>query len=174
VAVRRLGYESVSFSLTARDVADNSLDVVLRRLATTLESVDVTALEDRAKTPLRGYDDRRARGLGTFVTREQIEARNTRHLTDVLRQARGVIIRGTQVRFTNYQAKNCLPMVWLDGQQAPGLDLSAVAATDVEGIELYQSIATTPAEFRRTNQGAECGTIVIWTKRPILEVQRKP
>jgi hypothetical protein len=63
-------------------------------------------------------------------------------------------------------------MLWLDGQQAPGMSLDAISATDVEGIELYQSIATTPAAFRRGNQQQECGTIVIWTKRPILEVKR--
>jgi hypothetical protein len=172
VNVRRLGYESVSFALSSKDVADNSLDIVLRRVAAALDEVNVTAMEDRSRTSLRGYDDRRERGLGVFVTREEIEKRNTRLLTDVLRQARGVMIRGGTVRFATYQAKNCVPMLWLDGQAAPGLDLGAISATDVEGIELYQSISTTPAEFRRGNQQVECGTIVVWTKRPILEVKR--
>jgi hypothetical protein len=172
VSVRRLGYETVSFSLTAKDVADNSLDVVLRRFASELESVEVTAMDDRSKTLLRGYDDRRARGLGVFVNRDEIEKRNTRLITDVLRQSRGVMIKGNQVRFATHQAKNCVPMLWLDGQQAAGLDLGAISATDVEGIELYQSISSTPPEFRRGNQQVECGTIVIWTKRPVLEAKR--
>lgn len=175
VSVRRMGYESVSFTVAASDVAKNSLDVVLRRLAATLETVNVAELADRARTPLRGYDDRRARGLGVFVTRAEIEKRHTRLLSDVLRQSRGVMIRGGQVRFTNHQAKNCAPMIWLDGQQVPGLDLAAVPATDVEGVELYQSSSMTPSEFHRGNRQVECGTIVIWTKKPILEVKtRKP
>ncbi|MEK7401211.1 MAG: TonB-dependent receptor [Gemmatimonadota bacterium] len=174
ISVRRLGYESVSFRVTAKDIASNSIDVVMHRVAIALDPVSVSGMEDRARTPIRGFDDRRHRGLGVFITREEIERRNTSLLTDVLRQSRGVVMRGSQVRFTNYQARNCGPMVWLDGNAAPGLDLSAVSAGDVEGIELYQSIATTPGEFRRGNQQSECGTIVIWTKRPILEVKRKP
>ena len=174
INVRRLGYESVSFSVTSKDIADNSLDVVLRRVATTLESVEVTAMEDRAKTSLRGYDERRSRGLGTFVTREEIEQRNTRQLTDVLRQARGVVVKGKQIMFSQYQNRNCQPMLWLDGQQVPGLPLEAISATDVEGVELYQSLSNTPPEFHRTQGGTiECGTIVVWTKRPMLEVKKK-
>ena len=174
VQVRRLGYESLSFSVTAKDVTDNTLDVVLRRVAEALESVEVSAMSERAKTGLRGFDDRRATGVGVFVTRQEIEKRNATWLADVLRTARGVVMsRNHQLRFTNYQAKNCNPMVWMDGQQARGLSLDAVSAMDVEGVELYQSVSTTPPEFRRANQQTECGTIVIWTKRPRLELQRR-
>lgn len=170
INVRRLGYESVTIRVSAKDIADNSLDVTLNRVATTLEQVEVTAMDDRAKTALRGYDERRSRGLGTFVTREEIEKRNTRYLLDVLRQSRGIVVRGRAVMFIN---KGCAPMVWLDGQETPGLSLDAVSATDVEGVELYQSLSNTPAEFHRGNQTQECGTIVIWTKRPVLEVKKK-
>ena len=174
INVRRLGYTSVSFSVTAADVAGNSLDVVLRRVATTLDAVNVSEREDRARTLLRGFDDRRATGIGVFVTRVEIEKRNTRLLTDVLRGARGLVVRGRQVMFATHQSKNCTPMVWLDGQKVPGLYLDAISATDVEGIELYQSISTTPPEFHQGNQQVTCGTVVIWTKRPMLEVKKKP
>jgi hypothetical protein len=174
ISVRRLGFEGVSFAVSAKDIADNSLDVVLRKVAAELAVVEVTGMEDRAKTPLRGYDERRNKGLGTFVTREEIEKRNTRLITDVLRQSRGVVVKKGAISFAAYQNKSCSPMLWLDGQAAPGLSLDAISATDVEGIELYQSISSTPSEFRRGNVQTECGTIVIWTKRPVLEVKRKP
>jgi hypothetical protein len=173
ISVRRLGYEEVTFTLTAKQAADKSLEVVLHRVAMTLEAVAVTELADRAKTPLRGYDERRARGLGVYVTREQIEKRNTRLITDVLRTMRGVIVRGRQIQFATYQSRNCTPSVWLDGQPAPGLYLDAISAAEVEGIELYQSLSATPPEFHRGNQVVECGTIVIWTRRPVFERQMK-
>ena len=173
ILVRRLGYESVNFTVGSKDVADNSLDIVLRRVATELESVEVTGVADRLKAGLAGYDERRAKGLGTYVTREKIEQRNTRYLADVLRTERGVIMTKNAIRFTNYQAKNCGPATFLDGQYVPGLALDAISATDVEGVELYQSMATTPSEFRPPGNNVPfCGTIVIWTKRPILEVKR--
>src|SRR5690348_1018599 len=62
VSVRRLGFESVSFSVTAADVKDNSLDIVLRKVAATLDAVNVTEMEERSKTALKGYDERRAKG----------------------------------------------------------------------------------------------------------------
>lgn len=173
MSVRRMGYESSSFTLSADDAEKNTVDVVLRRFATTLESVNVRELELRSTTALRGYDERRQRGLGVFVTRQDIEKRNTRSLTDILRTQRGVMVTGRSrtLRFTNYQSKNCTPEIWLDGQRTPGLELESVSATDVEGVELYQSMASTPAEFHRGNSTPECGTVVIWTKRPKLEVK---
>ncbi len=175
VSVRRMGYESVSFTLSAGDAAKNSLDVVMRPLPRALPAVNVAQRELRARTALKGFDDRRTLGLGAYVTRADIEKRNTRLLSDILRQQRGVVITTRSgvraLRFSAHQAKNCLPMIWLDGQQTPGLDIDAVSATDVEGVELYQSLSSTPAEFHRGNQSSECGTIVIWTKRPMLEVR---
>jgi len=171
MSVRRMGYESSSFTLSADDAEKNTVDVVLRRFATTLEAVNVEAMELRSKTALRGFDERRERGVGVFVGRKEIESHNTRLLSDVLRQQRGVVMNKGVLRFAAYQSRNCTPMLWLDGQQAPGMSLDAVSATDVEGVELYQSLSTLPPEFHRGNQQMECGTIVLWTKRPILEAK---
>jgi hypothetical protein len=171
MSVRRMGYESSSFTLSADDAEKNTVDVVLRRFATTLEAVNVEAMEVRSKTALRGFDERRERGIGVFVGRKEIEGHNTRLLSDVLRQKRGVVMNKGVLRFVAYQSRNCTPMLWLDGQQAPGMSLDAVSATDVEGVELYQSLSTLPPEFHRGNQQIECGTIVLWTKRPILEAK---
>jgi hypothetical protein len=171
IAVRRLGYESSTFTLSGKEAQQNSVDVVLRRLATTLDAVNVEALELRSKTGLRGFDERSTKGIGTFVGREKIEARNTRLLSDVLRQERGVIVTRGVFRFAMHQAKRCTPMVFVDGQQAPGLPVDAVPPSDVVGVELYQSLSTTPSEFQRPGRGPECGTVVIWTKKPLLEVK---
>jgi hypothetical protein len=173
IAVRRLGYESSTFTLSARDAQQNSVDVVLRRLATTLDAVNVEAMELRSKTALRGFDERKSKGMGTFVSREQIEARNTRNLTDVLRTERGVVVTRGVFRFSMHQAKRCTPMVFVDGQQAPGLNVDAVPPSDVVGVELYQSLSTTPSEFQRPGRNTECGTVVIWTKKPVLEVRSR-
>ena len=165
--VRRMGYESSSFTLSADDAEKNNVDVVLRRLATTLAAVTVQEMELLSTTGLRGYDERRQRGLGVFVTRQDIEKRHTRSLIDILRTQRGVIVSGRSrtLRFANYQRRNCTPEIWLDGQRTPGLEVESVSANDVEGVELYQSVASTPSEFHRGGASVECGTVVIWTKR---------
>lgn len=174
VSVRRLGYESATFSLSAADAAGKAIDVVLRRLATALAAIEVEEMSPRAKSMLKGFDGRRERGVGVFVTRAQIEERHSRYLVDVLRQQRGIAVSnirggGRTLRFTAHQSKNCQPLIWLDGQAAPGLDIDAIAATDVEGVELYQSIANTPSEFYSPTVQVSCGTIVIWTRRQGIE-----
>ena len=171
VNVRRLGYESVQFALSADEADKNSLDVVLRRVAAGLDAVNVSEMELRATTFLRGFDERKAQGLGVFVGKEEIEKRNTRHLLDVLRTQRGVSVSGRSqtLKFAIHQSKNCTPMIFLDGQRAPGLELDAIDATDLEGVELYQTLSVTPPQFHKGNVGPDCGTIVIWTKRPKLD-----
>jgi len=173
MSVRRMGYESSSFTISADDAEKNTVDVVLRRLAATLAAVTVREMELRSTTGLRGYDERRQRGVGVFVTRQDIEKRDTRSLIDILRAQRGVIVSGRprSLRFATYQRRNCTPEIWLDGQRTPGLELESVSANEVEGVELYQSVATTPPEFHRGGANVECGTVVIWTKRGKLEVK---
>ena len=60
--------------------------------------------------------------------------------------------------------------VWLDGVRiyqpgrgVPPPDLNNFSVSQLEGVEIYQGGADTPAELGGTGSG--CGTIVIWTRR---------
>ena len=55
-------------------------------------------------------------------------------------------------------------MIWLDGQRAPGMELDDIPAVDVEAMELYRGVSTTPSEF--AYPPPRCGTIVVWTRLP--------
>src|SRR5262245_17788423 len=59
VSVRRIGYETVTFSVSASDAANKAIDVVMRRLATALDAVSVQEMSLRSKTVLKGFDSRR-------------------------------------------------------------------------------------------------------------------
>ena len=112
------------------------------------------------------------RGEGHYITREEIESRNTSRLTDVVRNVPGIRIMRTRggngVRFVSAASMrlNCAPMIWLDGQRAPGMELDEITASDIEGIELYSGPSQTPLRFSQ-NQQSTCGTIVIWTRLPV-------
>jgi hypothetical protein len=91
-------------------------------------------------------------------------------MSDMLRMAPGVqIVRaaaGNGVRFTSGASRrNCPPLVWIDGQKAPGMEVDQIPLSDVEGIELYQGASTTPPQFWQ-NAATTCGTIVVWTRLP--------
>jgi hypothetical protein len=58
----------------------------------------------------------------------------------------------------------CNPLIWVDGQQAPGLEIDDILASDIHAIEVYRGPSTTPAQFVM-NGSAPCGTIVVWTRR---------
>jgi hypothetical protein len=128
----------------------------------------------RSPLGLGSFDERRARGIGTFVTREEIERRQTNRLSDVLRGRRGLVLvrtpsGGYGVRFglASGRQRRCLPDLWIDGQRARGLEIDDIPASTVEGIELYSSIATVPFQFSTSGAGTErCGTIVVWSRPP--------
>ena len=171
VDVRRLGYDSRRAQVIVTGAGVDSVWLRLLALPSVLAPVEITERQERRREGIRGFHDRRARGLGTFITREQIDARSTSRPSDVLRTIPGVrLVRvpgGLGIRFITSAIvrRDCVPMMWLDGQRAPGMELDDVLASDVEGIELYSGPSTTPLMF---SPGAEttCGTIVVWTREP--------
>jgi hypothetical protein len=69
--------------------------------------------------------------------------------------------------------RRCMPAIFLDGivSRAGGAPRitdvvidDMVPATEIEGIEIYHGPSQAPAVFSRH---AECGAIVVWTKRRI-------
>ena len=170
LVVRLVGYVPVTVRLALQGRTWDTLLVHLARAPQALDPVDVTAPRyTRAGT--KGFEERRARGTGIFVTREEILARNTARVSDVLRLKRGVnVVRG-RVRFVSYTGSRgtvCQPNLWVDGARMSGGEADDIPALDIEGIELYASFSTVPSEFTPLpSAGPPCGTIVIWTRTPM-------
>ena len=172
LSVRRLGYVSLRTLLTARGRAWDTVVVELDASPTMLAPVAVEQTATRRALGLREFDERRALGLGLFVTREQIASRNSMRPSDVLRSMRGVTLvrlrNGTYgVRFTLYAVTRptCAPDIWIDGQLARGTEIDDLTSNDIESMELYQSWSTVPLQFSQASV-VPCGTIVIWTRVP--------
>jgi outer membrane receptor for ferrienterochelin and colicins len=167
VTVRRLGYAPGKLRVKIKSVGD-SIRVTLTELPELLQGM--TATQQRARLEIEQFYRRRARGPGTFFTRDEIEDRHAIAMSDMLRMAPGVqVVRlaaGNGIRFTSGSARRgCAPLVWIDGQKAPGMEVDQIPLSDVEGIELYQGASTTPAQFFQ-NTATTCGTIVVWTRLP--------
>lgn len=170
VSVRRIGYEPITIHrIIVEDVSD-SVAIQLERVAM-LETLEVTAREMRKRFWVEDFYRRVVRGVGTYFTRTDIEQKRASTPTDLMRSVPGVqIIRtrsGRGIRFVSASSfrRNCMPMLWLDGQEAPGMQLDDVPLNTIEGIELYNGPSTTPMQFSQTSQ-VSCGTIVIWTRIP--------
>ena len=170
IALRRVGFEPIDAVVTTRDGLWDTVMVQMDPTATTLARVEVESSYGRRAGAIRGFEDRRERGLGQFVERDEIVDRGSQKLTDILRTKKGVMIVRGRLRFAAFagsRGQNCQPNVFLDGARAPGMEVDEIAAQSVEAIELYPSFSTLPNEFQTIGQNtAPCGTIVIWTRIP--------
>jgi TonB family protein len=167
--VRRLGYRAASLPITIEPGATVSLTITLVRLPGELDPVVVEASRQLAVRYLQGFYERRSKGHGYFVTRDQIASRQWSDLTDVLRSLVPAV-RITSSRMASnavrLRSSRCAPLVWLDGAPAMAgeFDLDVISPETVSGIEIYPGPATVPVEFRSTRGLEACGVIVVWSR----------
>jgi hypothetical protein len=169
VSARKLGYAPQTLQLAVTDAMEYSYTVTLVGQAALLDGMDVS--EKRQRIAVEEFYERRTRGIGVFFTRDDLAARQAHAPSDVLRSTPGVRFvkagGGQGIRFVSPSngRKDCTPTLWIDGQLARGAELDDISVNDVEGMEIYQSLSTTPAQFWRGN-GTPCGTIVVWSRTP--------
>jgi hypothetical protein len=173
ISFRRLGFEPHKVSVTIGPAALDSVVVTLKHNVALLAAVNVNKGEVRQREMIEDYYRRVVRGVGQYITREQIEQRWGGTPSDVLRNTPGIRFVRTQtggkgVRFpgTSIAARDCMPMIWIDGQRAPGMEIDDVTLGDIEGIEVYNGPSTTPMQFSQSQSANTCGTIVIWSRPP--------
>lgn len=161
-----LSYQSEPFEIGADEAV--VLEVRLGRNVIPLEPLIVTA---RINSTLADFHSRRTRGgFATFLTREEVEARAAGRTTDLLRGLPGIRIDfqrwgvGPAIEMQGGFG-SCEPTIFIDGVEAPqstSNSLNDFLSPDrIEGVEVYTSHATVPAQFR----SGMCGVILFWTRR---------
>lgn len=175
VTFRRLGYQVRMVRVALINGEGDSLRVALQAEPLRLNTVEIEAQED-AHPFFSEYEKRKQRGIGTFITQKDIEKLNTTYPSDAFRRLPGMrfvqVNGGMGVRFMSSigmggSARNggsCQPTIWVDGQAVPGMEVDELRAQDLHGIEIYRGASTTPVQFAKGGT-AQCGTIVVWTKR---------
>jgi hypothetical protein len=178
-SVRRIGYESATFTAVLHGGrthrATFSLTATAQRLP--LVSVSDTVVSSHW---LDAFDARRAREHGTFITRKDIEKRNARNGTDLVRNVPGVRVEpmgstpNSAVSMTRGAgAQRCTPQLYVHGVAYSGT-LDDFTADDIEAMEIYVGISEIPPELSRTVRATAtrggiagpCAVIVIWTRDP--------
>ncbi|MEO8878830.1 MAG: carboxypeptidase regulatory-like domain-containing protein [Gemmatimonadaceae bacterium] len=167
VEVRLLSYSPKRFTVDLSPARESKLAAVLDTRANVLGEVKVEA---KAGSTIPGFDQRAKRGLGSFITRDDIEKRQSILTTDLFRTVPGLNVAFDGTNYTVQSArsgnKSC-PMQWyLDGAPFDNSDNSLdqmIRPDDIEAIEVYKSASEVPVQFQ--GQNASCGTILVWTKR---------
>jgi hypothetical protein len=138
-----------------------------------------TRQQNAVKGPATGlrfadFDRRRTKGVGTFLTRAQLDAATGRPLSNVLKMdAKAVIVSGPNAE--SFVASDggagssgpCYATVVRDGIRVYPVadvsppDLDKIFAEQLAGLELYSRAAIVPAEL---HDAAKCGALVIWSR----------
>lgn len=145
--------------------------VEIRLVETAIELPPITVESRSRRLDEAGFFARRDRGMGTFLTREDVLAQNARHVSDVFARVPGLRRAitpdgGSRVdsRGGRMITRRCELQYFLDGVRsdigAHGID--ALPIEILEGIEIYRGGSEVPMEF--DSGTAACGAIVVWTR----------
>ncbi|HEV7587058.1 MAG TPA: TonB-dependent receptor plug domain-containing protein, partial [Longimicrobium sp.] len=161
--VRRIGYGD---QLRELALGAATLEVALQPEPVAMSGVEATGRRPPMSPPLQRFYQRLDRGHGSFVTREQIDRRKPRRLTDLFREIPGVRVantsRGDRLVMTGatpamyrvgpgWEAGDCPVQYYLDGVSYQP-DIAGVPndvrPDEVEGIEVYRRLSEVPVEYR--------------------------
>lgn len=182
VFARRLGFKPLDKGVKLAEGEARQLDFDLEGIPDMLDSVKIFGRPSSSR--MADFYNRRAMGLGAFVTRDEIDRRHPSKPTDMLRMLAGVrvgtadqfdrpsVTMGRQPlqaqSFTRNQssASVCRVNYYVDGNWMPTgtFHIDDLSPSAIEGIEVYRGPAETPARFRQRETA--CGLIVIWTREP--------
>lgn len=153
--------------------ADKTIELAVRIDTRTvaLPEVVIEGREARTSPKMVDFMARAASGHGGyFITRKDIEERQPRVLSDMLRRVPGLRVDcdfgSCRVRtFTEARRimGGCPIQYFLDGIPFLG-DIDEMTPDQVEGIEIYRGSSSIPPQF---NTGTSmCGVIAIWSRVP--------
>jgi hypothetical protein len=170
LSVRKLGFREVRQGIVVPADGSVATGITLYRLAVNLDRVVV---RDSMGKPLRlsrtaRFDEfyrRRKAGEGTFMTREDIEARHPGRSLDLFMGIAGVRLtyRGSVPLLSFARCKEGVE-VFVDGQRLnDGItELNTIHPNQIEAIEIYHGLASVPPQF--SPKPNDCAAIVVWTR----------
>lgn len=174
---RRLGYvpTRMDFEVTP---GNPRLDWRLPPMAAQLAAFRVTERREPFDARLEGFRSRSERRQGGhYVTRDRIEQSANRRTLDLIATIPGVRLttptRGSGIS-VRLRSARCPPLVFVDGFPASAgeFDLESIDLYVIEGIEVYLSSSTVPAEFMGPRGLEQCGVIAFWSRPAQLRAER--
>jgi hypothetical protein len=174
-----LGYAPVALPVDI--VAGETFNIRLQLVAepVVLSTVEIKA--DSIVNPLmKGFEARRARGMGRFFDRNDIIEMQPRVFTDVLRRVAGMQVQtaaenygpGSMVQTSRNTGgmgnRPCPVEFYVNGTPLPlvrdgGIN-HFISPDEVVGVEVYNGTSQIPPQFNSAMYNTRCGVVVIWTR----------
>lgn len=167
--VSQLGYSAQTGRIEVPEGSNVRLRIAVAPAVIELEPIEVAVRS--AKLESVGFYRRMQSGIGTFITRADLEAESVARLSDYVTRVAG--LRRTELRDGSYRLNmrgrqtiitDCRTQYFIDGIQAEmvAYGIDEVAPDAVEGIEIYKGASQLPSQFSVGR--AMCGAILIWTR----------
>ncbi len=161
----------VVYNLTLDPEKTTELAVRIDIRTVALPEVVIEGKETQPAAKMQDFFSRKSAGHGGYyITRKEIEERQPRVLSDMMRRVPGLRVDcdfgSCQVRtFTEARRimGGCPIQYFLDGVPFTG-DVDELTPDQVEGIEIYRGSSSIPPQF---NTGTSmCGVIAVWSRVP--------
>lgn len=171
VQIERTGYVPENAVIRFDPGSDLRIQVTLTSAPFTLDTLQVVAWRQRAALARAGFYARQRQGLGSFLTREELDrAPAASDLGNVLARLRGFTVTRPGGRLMvlstrgpgSLQSGDCVPAVFVDGLPADMELLGSLTPGDVEAVEGYAGSAAAPGEYA---SASVCGVILVWTRK---------
>lgn len=140
-------------------------DMLAERTAVEVAELRVQ-VRRRRRGKMAGFEERRERGRGDFVTREEIERIHPTRTTQIIRREAAGVIKVERTESGRLRLllgrgpDKCPPAVFLDGGLVSGLRVNDVDPSDLEAIEIYDGNEAPP----RYEVMRGCGVVLLWMR----------
>jgi hypothetical protein len=188
VLATRLGYRPAEFTLQVPLSGGLEVDVELEPAAVAVQGLTAVGTSENRSLAAAGFYRRKQTGMGSFLTRDDIEKTRAQRTSEIFRRVRGIRVvpagrdqyKLQTVRYGLSLSQStggmtragrrgdragenvCEMLVYLDGTLVQLNGIDDIRMDNVEAIEVYRGAGEIPAEYRVTN--ATCGVVVLWTR----------
>lgn len=169
--IRYVGYSPKRVTVNLASGVTRSVAVTLDERADVLGEVTVYGKPSRRRKDLTGFLERHERGMGYFITRDDIQSRHPFQFTDLMRTVPGLrVVPSSYLDYSIISSHGtsmggaCKPQIYVDGTRLiDGEQLNAmIQPSDIAGVEIYNS-SESPPQY----SSGLCGSILIWTGRGV-------
>jgi hypothetical protein len=176
VRVDKIGYKAEAFPVQISESDTVPLTILLTPTTNTLPAVITKDSTPHYVSPgLKGFEERRAGGLGHFVPETELRKHDTQNMSDIVRKLPGLFVFCSSrvprrcVALSNRQGSKkvlsggtCPLDLYIDGVPQFDNDLLVLNVNQYAGVEYYGGGSTIPAQYNKS--GSSCGVLVFWTR----------
>jgi hypothetical protein len=184
IEFRKLGHQRIRRAVSLPSGRATTIEPVT--LPTMVAMMAPVTVREKSTAEQFGFSDRMKVGRGHFLTREEIlKHRQIMRSGDLIRElipGMRIEMKSGLMQVTNeslrqvYKGESCSMPIFIDGVPAPADLALDIVPQDIDGVEIYKTPETVPAEFavRNADGAAPCGAILFWTTWRNRKTPKKP